>query len=108
LCTPLCVTPTAVNGSDTSVAVTATVTGDNLPVGLQADFASAYSGSLATLRISTTERPTIISQEMIRALIYGLAIEGGASNVSVALTLPAADVTLAAGHVATAGAVSVT
>jgi hypothetical protein len=106
--TPLCLTPTVVNSTASTQAVTATVTGDGVPAGLQTSVANAYATALQALRISTTERPTILSRSSIIALIHSLAVAGGGSNISVSLTVPATDQTIAAGRVATAGAVSVT
>lgn len=106
--TPLCIKPTVLNSSASSQAVTATVTGDYIPAGLQASVASAYAAALQALRISTTERPTLLSRSSIISLIQTLAVAGGGSNISVSLTVPATDQTISEGYVATAGAVSVT
>lgn len=106
--TPLCVTPTVVSASNLALALTATVSGDDVPATAEADVTSAFGALLAYLPPSTTGADVVISHASLVSLIYQTLVAGGASNLSVTVSSPAGDTTPAIGQVATAGAVSVT
>lgn len=104
--TPLCVTPTVVSATNVAVAFTATVSGDDVPGTAEADVTSAYGALLKALAIS--EGSGKVTLASLYTLIYSTLVAKGASNLSVTISAPSADVTLSAGEVAVAGAVSVT
>jgi hypothetical protein len=106
--TPLCITPTVVNATEQAIAVTATITGDDIPATIDTDVEAAFAAALSALAISTADAPTVVSLSSIISLIHSTAVAGGASNVSVSVSVPAANTTLTNGKVATAGAVTVT
>lgn len=106
--TPQCITPTAASATEIPYSVAGVLTGADLP----ADYETLSLTALQLLtrrgRISTTEQPFKITLTAIEAAIHDAMVVAGASNVGVALSLPAADVTLSDGQVATLADVTVT
>lgn len=101
--TPLCITPDAQSASNVSVNVTATVTGDDIPAGYEADAEAAVTSAIAALNINAP-----VARSMIISVLQRLAEDQGADNVSVTLAAPAADVPVDVDEVATVGTVSIT
>jgi len=107
--TPLCVTPTAASATNESIALTATVSGDDVPGTADADVTSALGVLLAASAISIGGvSPVKVTLAALYSLIHTTLVAGGASNLSVTITVPSADPTLTAGPVPVPGAVSVT
>jgi hypothetical protein len=101
--TPLGFTPTAVSATASPLALTATVNGDDIPADFEATISTEFGVVLAAERIGDTiTRSQLLS--MVQVLLNGL----GATNLSVVLSAPAADVVLLESEFATPGAVSVT
>ena len=101
--TPLTVTATVAAATEVEVAVTATISGVDLPATIEADAEAAVAAMLATVPIGG-----LVARSAIISALQVLAVAAGATSVSVALTVPAADVDLDDGEVATVGAVAVT
>jgi hypothetical protein len=100
--TPLCMTPTVASASAVTVAVTATITGDDLPAGLAASAETAIDALFALCQIKGT-----VTRSAIIACLQALTVALGATNVSVSLAAPAADVTTTDSQVAVAGTVTI-
>lgn len=101
--TPLCVTPTAVSATAVTVNVAAVITGNDLPAGLDASAEIALDALFALYQIEAT-----VTRSAIISCLHALTVALGASNVSVSLATPAADVTMTAGQVADLGTVAIT
>jgi hypothetical protein len=100
--TPLCVTPTVVGATLVALPVNATVTGDNLP----SDYADVGT-ALVSAMIQATRVSGFLARSAIIAVLHKLAVDGGATDVAVTLSSPAADVTLDAGRVLVPGLVTI-
>jgi len=102
---PLTVTATVLAASGVEQAVTATVTGTGLPAAEALDtLAEATLGAL----FAAVPIGGVLARSAILSALQ-VAIEGaGASRVAIALTEPAADLSLDVNEVVTLGAVSVT
>jgi phage-related baseplate assembly protein len=102
---PLTVTATVAAATGVSQAVTATVTGTDLPAAEALDtLAEATLGAL----FAAVPIGGVLARSAILSALQ-VAIEGaGASRVAIALTEPAADLSLDVNEVVTLGAVSVT
>ncbi|OFV81985.1 MAG: hypothetical protein A2Y78_00175 [Acidobacteria bacterium RBG_13_68_16] len=101
--TPLCITATAVNATETTVTVTASVSGDDIPASVDAD-CEALIGSL----FGSTPIGGLVSRSALISLIHGYCVDEGATDVTVTMSAPAADVTLATGAVPVAGTITIT
>jgi hypothetical protein len=101
--TPLCITPTVYAATARPITVVASVTGNDLPAG----YASAAATAIAAL-ISIYGIAPKVTRSALSACLQALAESGGATDVSVNLTAPAADVVCATGETATLGSVTVT
>ena len=99
--TPRCITPTVVNATAHAIAVTYTVSGDDIP-GTFEDLASdALDALLSTIPIS--DGTTLVARSAIIAAIQDTLVANGAKNLTVAVSVPASDVVLAVGEVSTSG-----
>ena len=101
--TPLCITPTVVSASAVMVAITATITGGDLPATFDDDAEDALLALIGALDIGDD-----VSRSAIIACLHDLAVAQGGTGVSVLLTAPAADVTISAAQVAAAGTITLT
>lgn len=101
---PLCSTPTAANATAQAIALTATISGSGIPADYEALIEAAYVAFLSAKAISVTGRITTIAVSRLDKLIHDTI----PAAESVSITVPAADVTLGDGVVATAGTVSIT
>lgn len=101
---PLCMTPTVQNATTDAVNVTYTVSGDDVP----ADYATRAEVALNALLSATpiSDGTTIVARSAVIAAIQTAVVAGGAKNLSVVVSAPAADVALALGHVAIPGVYS--
>jgi hypothetical protein len=102
--TPLTATATAVAASEVAQAITATVTGGDVPADVEALAEAALGAMFAALPIG----PCTLARSAVYAAIHGVLVTAGVTNPVVALSVPATDVTLTAGQVATLGTVTVT
>jgi len=100
---PLTIEATVSNSTEVAQAITMTVSGDDI----QATYAADIEALLAIL-FSSVAISGLLSRSAIISLAQVYLIEGGASRISVALTVPASNVSLDDGEVVTLGAVSVT
>lgn len=103
---PLCVRPTATNTTASVVAVTATVTGEDIPATIGALAETALAAYFRTILLGA--QGGVVSHAALYRAILDAAEAEGASNVTIAITLPAADVVLTTAQVATLGVVTVT
>lgn len=100
---PIGFTPIFSNSTEDEVSVTATISGVGLPADYATQAATAFTAMLQAAPIGGK-----ISRSSIISLFQVLATDAGATDVSVTLALPAADVDLADGHVPVVGAFSLT
>lgn len=107
--TPLCITPTVVSATNVTVALTATVSGDDVPADAETLVETALGVMLAAKGISIGGASAVkVTLASLYSLVYTTLVAAGASNLSATITVPAADTTLTAGQVPVIGAVSVT
>lgn len=102
-CTPLCITPQATNATEHTIAITGTIEGDDIPD----DFSDTIESALVTAFAAPSmisDGTVIVARSFLTATIHA-AIPG---LRRVLLTLPAADVTLAAGEIPVLGALTIT
>lgn len=97
--TPNCITPTVLNATGVTIAVTATITGDDIP----ADFAATIGDALDA-KFSTFE----IGEDVYTSAIIAAIHDAVPEIKSVTLTLPAATVTIDADEVPVLGTVTIT
>jgi len=100
--TPLGITPTAQSALEDSTDCTATIAGSDLPADAVAKCEAAYAATLAVTPIGG-----LLSRSAIISAMQVALVNAGATNVSVSPSLPAADVSLAAGHIPIVGSVSI-
>jgi len=101
--TPACITPTVLSATNAPQDAAFIVAGDGIPTTAAADIGARVATYYATLPIAG-----FIARSALIALAHDYLVSAGASNVTVELSTPAADVQLAAGEVATAGTITVT
>jgi hypothetical protein len=101
--TPLCITPTVIAATEYAVACTATISGNDLPDDAEESCEDAFVALLAATPVGG-----LLSRSAVVTALHGALTGAGATSVSVAVSAPAADVQLADGYVAIAGAVSIT
>jgi phage-related baseplate assembly protein len=101
---PHCIRPTVVNATPSNVNVVATVEGDDLPGDFEATAEAAIGEELARAEY-LSDGTAVVSRSRLIAMIDSAFPD---TIVSITLTTPAADVTLASGEVAVVGTVSVT
>ena len=101
--TPLCITPTVVSASETPVNVTATITATDVPSGLGDSAEVAVSALIAAVGIG---RPVTLAA--LIHTIYAHAESLGCASISVALSAPAADVSIADSAIAVPGMLTIT
>lgn len=101
--TPLCMTPTVASAVARPISVIASVSGEDLPAG----FASSASVAIAALLSAYPIAPKV-TRSALTACLQALAESGGATDVSIALSSPAADIVCAPNETATAGTITVT
>lgn len=97
--TPNCITPTAVNASAQTIAITADIEGDDIPADAQDLVEASILAEFAAYLIS--DGTDIVARSWIVAKIHAAV-----PLLRVTLTLPAADVTLSVGAVPSLGAVT--
>jgi hypothetical protein len=100
--TPLCITPTVTNATAAAVAVTADVSGEDIP----ADFEDLIEDQLGVLLAGLDIGETVAVSAII-ACIQNTLEDNGATNVIVDLSAPAANVELLANEVPTLGTVTI-
>lgn len=100
---PLTMTPTVVNATATTVDLTATISGENIPADYETLIEDALAVYLSTTAISVTGRLTVIAVSKLYELIHATIPQATTVNI----TVPAADQTLSSGSVAVPGTVSV-
>jgi len=102
--TPLCITATVANADEHTLNVTLTASGSNIP----ADLETAVEDVLGVL-VFALPIEGVVTTALLIATVHAELIRLGASNVSIALTVPAADVDLdGTGEVFVLGTVSAT
>lgn len=97
--TPLTVTATVAQAPIISVPVSVTVSGTSIPASASDDCQDAVVAALAGLI-----GPQPLTTARLIALVYSTLLAGGATDVSVSLVAPAADIDLAEGEVPTLSA----
>lgn len=97
--TPLCINATVENSAPITVAVTATITGEDIPASFEA---------LITAELGTFFASLDIGADVFRSAIIAAIHKAVPEIASVTLTVPAADTTIAVGEVPVLGTVTVT
>ena len=104
--TPVCITPTVANATAAAQTIDYDVDGDDIPSGAEAAIEALIGTSFAGYPVSTGAG--IVARSSLIAIAHDYLVGEGATDVTVTLNTPAADVTLAAGEVPTVGSVTVT
>lgn len=100
--TPLCVKPTVASATNSTVAVTAQISGPNIPDDYVARLTTALQAHFAALPIADDASDYVRRSPLIAKIHDTLDL------TNVVLSVPAADVAYAEGHVPVLGAITIT